>query len=102
MDNEQLLSKINTLAAAINMTSPRDSELLSPNDLHSPGKDSVELTTKSKKPKSKFNIKSAENQLAIKEFREKHPELSEMSDLEICGVKAIVDSIANQQVSINV
>jgi hypothetical protein len=100
-ENEQLLSKINSLAAAATvggMTSPQDSDLLAPTDrLSSPEKEAP----KSKKEKVKFNIKSAETQQTIKEFREKHPEMGELTDLEVCGLQAIMDSINSQHVSSN-
>lgn len=89
-ENEQLLSKINSLATAVTMTSPQDSDLLSPSDrLPSPEKEA----SKSKKTaKIKFDINSPETQQSIKEFREKHPELSEITDLEVCAIQTIIES----------
>lgn len=95
MENEQLLSKINSLAAAVNMTSPKDSDLLSLTDLPSSRLQSPEADLADSK-KAKFNLKAADTQLAIEKFREKHPELKEMSDLEIFGIQAIISAIADQ------
>lgn len=78
------------------MTSPKDSDLLSPNEnrLLSPD----DGTTKAKKVRAEFDIKSVANQMAVEKFREKHPELKDMSDLEICGVQTIMNAMVDQQV----
>jgi hypothetical protein len=90
LENEQLLSKINTLAAAISMTSPKDSDLLSPTD-------STTAQNRLQSPERKFDLNSPEMQSSIEKFKEQHPELKEMSDLEICGIKAVINVM--QQVS---
>lgn len=101
LENEQLLSKINTLAEAIKMTSPKHSDLVSPtnsNRLQSPDLDQLDETAKSKKTKAKFDLKAPENQTLIEKLRNEHSELKEMSDLEVCGIHAIMNAISDQQV----
>jgi hypothetical protein len=113
LDDEQLLSKINSLAAAINMTSPSESSAASPSDrkrVPSPEGDPSSSTNlasptfepkRKKKMKSKaFNVKSAENQKIVKEFREKHSELADLSDAEVFGIKTITDGLIDQRVNL--